>query len=148
MAFTATPGSRLDLPAGRKQSLLTDSMRAVASDAILSNSASQAPLRATCSKSQPPHLVFEYIYYCHQNLSSDHLLSGVSPDYRKTRCLVNRISEYRGRQHFCKKSRLVQKLTGRLHCGVAGTEIRTSSGVVQVAFPAVSCRRFMVTFSD
>ena len=83
VASTATPGSRLDLPAGRNQSLLTDSMRAVARDAVLSSSASQAPLRATCSKSQPPHLVFEYIYYCHQNLSSDHLLSGVRADYRK-----------------------------------------------------------------
>jgi hypothetical protein len=28
------------------------------------------------SKSQPPHLVYGYINYC-QNLSSDHLLSGV-----------------------------------------------------------------------
>src|SRR5690242_2881363 len=28
------------------------------------------------SKSQPPHLVYRYINYC-QNLSSDHLLSGV-----------------------------------------------------------------------
>jgi len=29
------------------------------------------------SKSQPPHLVYEYIYCHYQNLSSDHLLSGV-----------------------------------------------------------------------
>src|ERR1700735_3376367 len=37
----------------------------------------EAPLRATCSKSQPPHLVFGCFYYCLLNLSSDHLLSGV-----------------------------------------------------------------------
>jgi len=37
-------------------------------------------LRSTQSnrpKSQPPHLVYEYIYCHYQNLSSDHLLSGV-----------------------------------------------------------------------
>ena len=33
VASTATPGSRRDLPAGRNQSLLTESMRAVASNA-------------------------------------------------------------------------------------------------------------------
>jgi len=30
------------------------------------------------SKSQPPHLVYGYIYCHYQNLSSDHLLSGVA----------------------------------------------------------------------
>src|SRR5215475_3839936 len=34
-------------------------------------------LRATSPKSQPPHLVYGYIYCHFQNLSSDHLLSGV-----------------------------------------------------------------------
>jgi hypothetical protein len=39
-----------------------------------------APLRATRSKSQPPHLVLDSHYsYYNQNLSFDHLLSGVSP---------------------------------------------------------------------
>jgi hypothetical protein len=83
VASSATPGSRRDLPAGRTQSLLTVSMRAVASSAVLANSALQAPLRATSSKSQPPHLVYGSCYYCLQNLSSDHLLSGVSAEYRK-----------------------------------------------------------------
>jgi hypothetical protein len=37
-----------------------------------------APLRATSSKSQPPHLVLDSHYsYYNQNLSFDHLLSGV-----------------------------------------------------------------------
>jgi len=40
----------------------------------------EAPLRATSSKSQPPHLVYGSFYNCLQNLSSDHLLSGVSAD--------------------------------------------------------------------
>ncbi len=40
--------------------------------------------------SQPPHLVFGYFYYCLQNLSSDHLLSGVSADYYETGFRVNR----------------------------------------------------------
>jgi hypothetical protein len=53
------------------------SVRAVAAGAVLLPR-SEAPLRATSSKSQPPHLVFGYVYYCHQNLSSDHLLSGVN----------------------------------------------------------------------
>jgi hypothetical protein len=93
VASTATPGSRLDLPAGRNQSLLTDSMRAVASEfryTVCIANDPKAPLRATRSKSQPPHLVFEYFYYCLQNLSSDHLLSGVSADYYETRVRVNR----------------------------------------------------------
>ena len=39
-----------------------------------------APLRATSPKSQPPHLVLDsHNYYHIQNLSFDHLLSGVSP---------------------------------------------------------------------
>src|SRR5689334_1001601 len=40
----------------------------------------KAPLRATSSKSQPPHLVYWSFYNCLQNLSSDHLLSGVIAD--------------------------------------------------------------------
>jgi hypothetical protein len=77
-----------DRPAsGGYNPLLTGSVRTVASGA---NSASEAPLRATCSKSQPPHLVFEYLYYCLQNLSSDHLLSGVTADYYGSRRSVNR----------------------------------------------------------
>ena len=43
--------------------------------------APKAPLRATSSKSQPPHLVLDSHNYCHiQNLSFDHLLSGVIAD--------------------------------------------------------------------
>jgi hypothetical protein len=57
------------------------SVRAVApsrSDLFSIRSASEAPLRATSSKSQPPHLVLDS-HNCHynQNLSFDHLLSGV-----------------------------------------------------------------------
>src|SRR5271167_1053289 len=41
-------------------------------------SAPEAPLRATSSKSQPPHLVLDsHNNYHIQNLSFDHLLSGV-----------------------------------------------------------------------
>ena len=155
VASTATPGSRLDLPAGRTQSLLTDSMRAVASDAVLSSSASQAPLRATCSKSQPPHLVFEYIYYRLQNLSSDHLLSGVKADYRKPDASSIRAFRSTEGDNIPARNRGSPKKSGlgknqgvAFIAAVAGTEIRTSSGVLQLAFPSVSCKRFMVTFSD
>ena len=58
-----TPGSRCDLNTGQKSN-------------------SPVELRSTQSnrsKSQPPHLVSETIYF-HQNLSSDHLLSGVIRD--------------------------------------------------------------------
>jgi len=65
---------------GGNQSLLSDSLRAVAFGPVLADSAPKPRLERPRSKSQPPHLVFEYIYYCHQNLSSDHLLSGVSAD--------------------------------------------------------------------
>jgi hypothetical protein len=71
VASTATPGSWRDLPARRNPSLFTGSVRAVAL------AVAKAPLRATSSKSQPPHLVYEHHNYCLQNLSSDHLLSGV-----------------------------------------------------------------------
>jgi len=41
----------------------------------------KAPLRATSPKSQPPHLVLDSHYsYYNQNLSFDHLLSGVIAD--------------------------------------------------------------------
>jgi hypothetical protein len=44
----------------------------------LARDRSAAPLRATSSKSQPPHLVLDSHYsYYNQNLSFDHLLSGV-----------------------------------------------------------------------
>src|SRR5258708_31299127 len=57
---------------------------------MLSLSASEAPLRATRSKSQPPHLVLDSHNYCHiQNLSFDHLLSGVIADYYEIREQVN-----------------------------------------------------------
>src|SRR5258708_37582893 len=57
---------------------------------MLSLSASEAPLRATSSKSQPPHLVLDSHNYCHiQNLSFDHLLSGVIADYYEIREQVN-----------------------------------------------------------
>jgi len=49
----------------------------------------KAPLRATSSKSQPPHLVFDYPNYCLQNLSFDHLLSGVIADYPQSAFPVN-----------------------------------------------------------
>src|SRR5712671_3589582 len=44
---------------------------------MLMLSTSEAPLRATSSKSQPPHLVLDSQNNCHynQNLSFDHLLS-------------------------------------------------------------------------
>jgi hypothetical protein len=43
--------------------------------------APKTPLRATSSKSQPPHLVLDFHNYYHiQNLSFDHLLSGVIAD--------------------------------------------------------------------
>ena len=66
--------------------LIHRSVRAVASGV----ETPEAPLRATSSKSQPPHLVFDsHNYgYC-QNLSSDHLLSGVSADYPKRRVRAN-----------------------------------------------------------
>jgi len=67
-----------DRPAsGGSNPYFTGSVRAVASGASMVRNAPEAPLRATRSKSQPPHLVFEHPNYCLQNLSSDHLLSGV-----------------------------------------------------------------------
>ena len=64
-----------DRPAsGGIKPLLTGSVRAVAPGV----ETPEAPLRATRSKSQPPHLVFEHPNYCHQNFASDHLLSGVN----------------------------------------------------------------------
>ena len=63
----------------RMESLLTGSVRAVASVAArFAHAGSETPLRATSSKSQPPHLVYDWYIYCLQNLSSDHLLSGVN----------------------------------------------------------------------
>ena len=71
---------------GRMQSYSPVSVRAVASDA----EASEAPLRATSSKSQPPHLVLDSHYSDYiQNLSFDHLLSGVIADYPKSRVGAN-----------------------------------------------------------
>jgi len=66
------------------------SVRAVASSRSYCRSASEAPLRATSSKSQPPHLVLDSHNYCHiQNLSFDHLLSGVIADYYEIGVCVN-----------------------------------------------------------
>ena len=62
----------------RIQSLLTGSVRAVASVRTVFRAVAETPLRATSSKSQPPHLVYVCYIYCLQNLSSDHLLSGVN----------------------------------------------------------------------
>jgi len=61
VAPSANSGSRRDLKPGGFESKLTVELRSTQSNR---------------SKSQPPHLVLGYIYYC-QNLSSDHLLSGV-----------------------------------------------------------------------
>ena len=90
VASTATPGFVFwtiltDLRQAEFNPLLTGSVRAVAWARRAFLPALEAPLRATCSKSQPPHLVFGYFYYCLLNLSSDHLLSGVSADYRGMR---------------------------------------------------------------
>ena len=79
MASTATPGSSnrrfpTDLRQAELNPYLTGSVRAVAPGV----ETPEAPLRATRSKSQPPHLVFEHPNYCHQNFASDHLLSGVN----------------------------------------------------------------------
>jgi hypothetical protein len=75
-----------DLRQAEFNPLLTGSVRAVASAhsslAQTRRANAEAPLRATGSKSQPPHLVYGYVY-CLQNLSSDHLLSGVRADYRE-----------------------------------------------------------------
>ena len=73
-----------------RQSLITGSVRAVASGAV-PIARLKAPLRATSSKSQPPHLVLDsHTYHYNQNLSFDHLLSGVIADYYEIRRLVNR----------------------------------------------------------
>jgi hypothetical protein len=66
----------------------------------------RAPLRATSSKSQPPHLVLDS-HNCHynQNLSFDHLLSGVIADYYEIRALVNR------HESGCRECNLLDLLT-------------------------------------
>jgi hypothetical protein len=117
-------------------------------------------LRATRSKSQPPHLVFGYIYYCLLNLSSDHLLSGVNADYYETRCGVNRGNcGYRGQQQGSYRWMFALLNPGKsagkqdqralfIAAGAGtGSPIPTLSGVVQIAFPPVSSSLFMVTFS-
>jgi hypothetical protein len=68
-------GSRRDLTPGGLNPNSPVSVRTVASTL-----SAEAPLRATRSKSQPPHLVLDSHYsYYNQNLSFDHLLSGVIP---------------------------------------------------------------------
>lgn len=61
-ATSANSGSRRDLTPGGNPNAPVE-LRSTQSDR---------------SKSQPPHLVYGWYIYCHfQNLSSDHLLSGV-----------------------------------------------------------------------
>jgi hypothetical protein len=67
-----------DRPAsGGSNPYFTGSMRAVAPGASFWCLRPKPRSEQPSSKSQPPHLVFGYIYYCLLNLSSDHLLSGV-----------------------------------------------------------------------
>src|SRR6185437_5149331 len=57
------------------------------------NPNSPVELRSTQSnrpKSQPPHLVYGYIYCHYQNLSSDHLLSGVVREYYTDQLTIKR----------------------------------------------------------
>jgi hypothetical protein len=81
-------------------------MRAVASNA----KTLEAPLRATCSKSQPPHLVFGWFYYCLLNLTFDRLLSGVkrrlsARAFRVNNSLVPVLNEQREQQSLTRRSR-------------------------------------------
>ena len=77
VASTATPGFLTDLASGGSNPYFTGSMRAVAPGASFWCLRPKPRSEQPSSKSQPPHLVFGYIYYCLLNLSSDHLLSGV-----------------------------------------------------------------------